>query len=146
MLIYYIAAKDNYSDSKIMGLTWGPPGSCRPQMGPCWPHESCYQGNLIHPPSYITHSFHMTAFSEGCPVSEVFRVPVIVKSRFVVKNVDSLKPLLRIGGFKSKTVVTTPTWDASLCAILTPNVIVNWLFSLYISLYYFVHRLWTINI
>ena len=27
-----------------MGPTWGPPGSCRPQMGPCWLHETCYQG------------------------------------------------------------------------------------------------------
>ena len=27
-----------------MGSTWGPPGSCRPKMGPCWPHEPCYQG------------------------------------------------------------------------------------------------------
>ena len=27
-----------------MGPTWGPPGSCRSQMGPCWPHELCFQG------------------------------------------------------------------------------------------------------
>ena len=27
--------------AKIMGPTWGPPGSCRPQMGPWWPHENC---------------------------------------------------------------------------------------------------------
>ena len=30
--------------AKFMGPTWGPSGSCRPQMGPCWPHEPCYQG------------------------------------------------------------------------------------------------------
>ena len=31
--------------AKFMGPTWGPPGSCRPQMlAPCWPHEPCYQG------------------------------------------------------------------------------------------------------
>ena len=30
--------------TKFMGPTWGPPGSCRPQMGPCWPLEPCYQG------------------------------------------------------------------------------------------------------
>ena len=29
-----------------MRPTWGPPGSCRPQMGPCWSHEPCYQGCL----------------------------------------------------------------------------------------------------
>ena len=27
-----------------MGSTWGPPGCCRPQMAPCWPHKPCYQG------------------------------------------------------------------------------------------------------
>ena len=33
--------------AKFMGPTWGPPGSCWPQMGPwapCGPHEPCYQG------------------------------------------------------------------------------------------------------
>ena len=25
--------------AKFMGPTWVPPGSCRPQMGPCWAHE-----------------------------------------------------------------------------------------------------------
>ena len=29
--------------TKLMRSTWGPPGSCRPQMGPCWPNEHCYQ-------------------------------------------------------------------------------------------------------
>ena len=28
-----------------MWPTWGPPGSYRPQMAPCWPHEPCYQGS-----------------------------------------------------------------------------------------------------
>ena len=32
--------------AKFMGPTWGPPGSCRPQMGPMLAHESCYQGNF----------------------------------------------------------------------------------------------------
>ena len=27
-----------------MVSTWGPPGSCGPQMAPCWAHEPCYQG------------------------------------------------------------------------------------------------------
>ena len=31
-------------DSKFHGAKMDPPGSCRPQMGPCWPHEPCYQG------------------------------------------------------------------------------------------------------
>ena len=33
-----------YPDSKVHGANMGPTGSCRPQMGPCWPHEPCYQG------------------------------------------------------------------------------------------------------
>ena len=34
-----------YPDSKVYEANMGPPGSCRPQMGPCWPHELCYLGN-----------------------------------------------------------------------------------------------------
>ena len=26
-------------DSKVRGLTWGPPGADKTQVGPCWPHE-----------------------------------------------------------------------------------------------------------
>ena len=33
--------------AKFMGPTWGPPGSCRPQMDPCWPHEACYLGQYL---------------------------------------------------------------------------------------------------
>ena len=29
---------------KFKGPTWGPLGSCRPQMAPCLPHKHCYQG------------------------------------------------------------------------------------------------------
>ena len=32
----------------FMGPTWGPPGSCRPQMGPILPHEPCYQGYWVN--------------------------------------------------------------------------------------------------
>ena len=32
---------------KFMGPIWGPPGSCRPQMGPMLAHEPCYQGNRL---------------------------------------------------------------------------------------------------
>ena len=31
--------------AKFMEPSWGPPGSCRSQMAPCWPHETCYQGS-----------------------------------------------------------------------------------------------------
>ena len=37
-----------FPDTKFTGPTWGPPGSCRPQMGPRWPHEPCYQGCLFN--------------------------------------------------------------------------------------------------
>ena len=39
MLTYHLIP-----DSKVHGPTWGPPGSCRPQMGPMLAHEPCYQG------------------------------------------------------------------------------------------------------
>ena len=31
--------------AKFMGPTWGPSGADRTQVGPCWPHELCYQGH-----------------------------------------------------------------------------------------------------
>ena len=33
---------------KFMGPIWGPPGSCRPKMGPFGPHEPCYQGSVLY--------------------------------------------------------------------------------------------------
>ena len=32
--------------ARFMGPTSGPPGPCRPQMGPCWLHEPCSQGGI----------------------------------------------------------------------------------------------------
>ena len=32
--------------ARFMGPPWGPPGSCRSQVGPIWPHEPCYQGYI----------------------------------------------------------------------------------------------------
>ena len=39
--------------TKFMGPTWGLPGSCRPQIGPCWPQEPCYQGLWPYVPKSI---------------------------------------------------------------------------------------------
>ena len=33
--------------AKFMGLTWGPPGSCRLQIGPTLAQEPCYQGSFL---------------------------------------------------------------------------------------------------
>ena len=30
--------------ARFMGPTWGPSGTDRTKMGPCWPHEPCYLG------------------------------------------------------------------------------------------------------
>ena len=32
----------------FMGPTWGPPGSCRPQVAPVLAHEICYQVNNVN--------------------------------------------------------------------------------------------------
>ena len=45
--IFRLCLPDMHRSGQVaifMGPTWGPPGSCRPQIGPCWPHEPCYQG------------------------------------------------------------------------------------------------------
>ena len=56
----------SYPDNKVHGATWGPLGSCRPQMGPVgprwvpwWPHEPCYQGSYLGDQHAVCHrSFH----------------------------------------------------------------------------------------
>ena len=30
--------------ARFMGSAWGPSGADRTQVGPCWPHEPCFQG------------------------------------------------------------------------------------------------------
>ena len=49
ILVGFISGVQCYQSqiTKFMGSTWGPPGACRPQMGPCWPHEPCYLGCCI---------------------------------------------------------------------------------------------------
>ena len=32
--------------ARFTGPSWGKSGSCRPQVGPCRPHEPCYLGSL----------------------------------------------------------------------------------------------------
>ena len=50
--------------AKLMGPTWGPPWSSRPQIGPCWPHEPCYQGgnpcaNIIYMKYGVASILHL---------------------------------------------------------------------------------------
>ena len=47
--------------AKFMGPTWGPSGPFRPQTGPCWPHETCYQLSF----SLFVHH-HMDVSSLTC--------------------------------------------------------------------------------
>ena len=39
--------------ANFMGPIWGPPGSCRPQMGPMLAHEPCYKGYHAPPPRIV---------------------------------------------------------------------------------------------
>ena len=39
---------EHFQIAKFLGPTRGPPGSCRPQIGPCCPHEPCDQGSFIY--------------------------------------------------------------------------------------------------
>ena len=46
IFLVLISTKAISQIARFMGPTWGPPGSYRPQMAPCWPHEPCYQGQF----------------------------------------------------------------------------------------------------
>ena len=59
--------------TKIMGPTWGPPGSCGPQMGPCWPHEPCYQGKYSHATTALSLFLSRFAFSNALSLVLRFR-------------------------------------------------------------------------
>ena len=39
--------------ARFMGPTWGPPGTDRTRMAPCWPHEPCYLGYWCKEISHI---------------------------------------------------------------------------------------------
>ena len=53
--------------AKFLGPTWGPPGSYRPQMGPCWPQEPCYQGCYACFRGYPRVALQCPAILDGAP-------------------------------------------------------------------------------
>ena len=54
----FISVKISPLIARFMGPTWGPPGSCRSQVGPCSPHEPCYLGRC--------HGTSQTNLRESC--------------------------------------------------------------------------------
>ena len=68
--------------ARFMGPTWGPPGPCRPQMGPCWPHEPCYLVHFSEMPWYtgplILHSQYRGCWWPGDARSQVISSQCIV--------------------------------------------------------------------
>ena len=48
--------------TKFMGPTWGPSGSCRPQMGPMLAQEPCYQGKY---PTYFSLTRKLTSLTHS---------------------------------------------------------------------------------
>ena len=75
--------------AKFMGPTWGPSGSYRPQMGPCWPHEPCYQESLfwngVHIPSlrcwrwWTTGLFAVVPWDFGVSCKAPWTLRVIIR-------------------------------------------------------------------
>ena len=55
--------------AKFMGPTWGPPGSCQPQMGPMLAYEPCYQGCFIIPPASTKLKVGYTGFTSSVRLS-----------------------------------------------------------------------------
>ena len=51
--------------ARFMGPTWGPHGSCRPQMGPILAHEPFYMGYGVTRPQWVKHSQVAKIHSQG---------------------------------------------------------------------------------
>ena len=51
--------------AEFMGPTWGPPGSCRPQMGPMLASLTLLSGMIISISIYTTRQFYGIALSYG---------------------------------------------------------------------------------
>ena len=84
IVVYFIciyppfrASSQSSQIAKFMGTTWGPPGSCRPQMGPCWPHWHCDRGY---------------AYWNRCsPVC--FRIPLRSQKGWTCHDLTQLRPI-----------------------------------------------------
>ena len=101
-----------------MGPTSGPPRSCRPQMGPCWPHEPCCQGGY----SVCTLQKHLTYMSSFMPYINMASRKC--QAEFVI---DRKHPFCSTGQFSS-----TCPWanHPSRCISCTLNCM--WIYEFYI--------------
>ena len=59
----YLAKSQETQITKLMGPTWGPPGSCRPQMGPMLAPWTLLSGNI---PNHLSHR-HRWSYMHECP-------------------------------------------------------------------------------
>ena len=61
--------------ARFVWPTWGPPGAARTQVGPRWPHESCYQLSFIQQLMNYTHNSYGRARdraglnNSACPIA-----------------------------------------------------------------------------
>ena len=55
--------------ARLMGPTWGPPGSFRPSWAPYWPHQPCYQGRWSLAASGWTRSSVFEEWFVACTAS-----------------------------------------------------------------------------
>ena len=68
--------------ARFMRPTWGPPGTCRPQLGPMLAHEPCYEGRVTPRSATVTvNSHHVTNIHIGRQLCNpnfgitIFRLP-----------------------------------------------------------------------
>ena len=80
---------------RFMDPTWGPTGSCRPQVGPMLAHELCYLGMLRRHMLYagcVIHSifvviFHMSTFCDYVVADHC--ILLVLKQKIITNTIHS---------------------------------------------------------
>ena len=79
-----------------MRPTWGPPGSCRPQMGPMLAHEPCSQAShALEQPAIYTTGWSRTSFViwPGCTSHECVRMSDLDAQGYCIISHERLRLL-----------------------------------------------------
>ena len=91
------------------GPTWGTPGSCRPHVGPMWPHGPCYLG------MYSSTSGGVLKWQKGVYMVFVFIVSLCVPCDHLRLIGDVLSVYDQASEFSYESAFGTAENTAYLC-------------------------------